>query len=298
MNIKRTNDDEIVNFDSVLKGDIMGRDVKKGFTLIELLVVIAIIALLLAILMPGLSKVKKIAGGLVCRTQMKDMGVMLKLYMHDHDGRMVSNQYSADEGGTGRWTTKLGEYYERNRRDVATHDRYNTDIFFCPLEWRKNVKTGAGSYGFSPNAGYHYKINGNVADTGKRDMTNGDPWYLLKGRFAKDTKWRNPSSLPIFHDTNSDFLESAPGTGAKYPARILGEYGWNLGDPTNPNSSRFGPAANHGKGINYLFGDMHVENTLWPYKETMSSPEPEPYYRKFWHPRGDLSIPTYDRVDL
>ncbi len=46
---------------------------KKGFTLIELLVVIAIIAMLLAILMPALGKVKKLAMRLVCGTNAKGM---------------------------------------------------------------------------------------------------------------------------------------------------------------------------------------------------------------------------------
>ncbi len=45
---------------------------KEGFTLIELLVVIAKIALMLAILMPALQKIKKQARRVICGTSMHD----------------------------------------------------------------------------------------------------------------------------------------------------------------------------------------------------------------------------------
>ena len=59
---------------------------KKGFTLIELLVVIAIIAMLLAILMPALNKVKKIAQRVVCGTNLKGFGNAMMVYANDFDG--------------------------------------------------------------------------------------------------------------------------------------------------------------------------------------------------------------------
>lgn len=62
---------------------------KKGFTLIELLVVIAIIAMLLAILMPALTKVKKIAQRVVCGTNLKGLGTAQVVYAHDYDGRFA-----------------------------------------------------------------------------------------------------------------------------------------------------------------------------------------------------------------
>ncbi len=57
---------------------------KKGFTLIELLVVIAIIAMLLAILMPALNKVKKIAQRVVCGTNLKGMGTAQTVYASEY----------------------------------------------------------------------------------------------------------------------------------------------------------------------------------------------------------------------
>jgi prepilin-type N-terminal cleavage/methylation domain-containing protein/prepilin-type processing-associated H-X9-DG protein len=79
---------------------------KKGFTLIELLVVIAIIAMLLAILMPALNKVKKIAQRVICGTNLKGLGNAQMVYANDYD-----DQYAVQGGGwgTGRqWSDNCG----------------------------------------------------------------------------------------------------------------------------------------------------------------------------------------------
>jgi len=58
---------------------------RQGFTLIELLVVIAIIALLLAILMPALQRVKKQAKGVVCRSNLRQIGMGANFYVEQYD---------------------------------------------------------------------------------------------------------------------------------------------------------------------------------------------------------------------
>jgi len=66
---------------------------KKGFTLIELLVVIAIIAMLLAILMPALNKVKQMAMKVICGTNSKGLGTACMVYAGDYD-----DQYPVQSG--------------------------------------------------------------------------------------------------------------------------------------------------------------------------------------------------------
>jgi prepilin-type N-terminal cleavage/methylation domain-containing protein len=267
---------------------------KNGFTLIELLVVISIIALLLSVILPSLSKVKQNAQGLVCRTHFKDMGLMTKLYMQDNDDQFVSNQYHAGGAGSnaGRWTIRLGKYYQMSDDSAGAHDRYNTEMFFCPIEWRKRQKAvdeGRTDF-FGQNAGYYYEINGLVSDSGDLDVT-------YKCIFSKSTTWRNTARLPLFHDTSSDVPAFKLATWDQmYPAQNLANFGWQLGDPRNPKLYRFGPAGNHGAGINYLFGDLHAEMTMWPYEGTLSNPEKREYYWRFWHPKGDLSIKTNETI--
>lgn len=58
---------------------------KCGFTLIELLVVIAIIAVLLAILVPALSKAKCSAQKVLCMSNMREIGTCVFLYLEEND---------------------------------------------------------------------------------------------------------------------------------------------------------------------------------------------------------------------
>jgi prepilin-type N-terminal cleavage/methylation domain-containing protein/prepilin-type processing-associated H-X9-DG protein len=57
-----------------------------GFTLIELLVVIAIIALLMAVLLPALQRVKKQARTVMCRSNLGQYGLAARMYIDDNEG--------------------------------------------------------------------------------------------------------------------------------------------------------------------------------------------------------------------
>lgn len=61
---------------------------KVGFTLIELLVVIAVIALLMAILLPALSRARESAKRAVCSGQVRQVGIAVLAYASDSVNRM------------------------------------------------------------------------------------------------------------------------------------------------------------------------------------------------------------------
>jgi prepilin-type N-terminal cleavage/methylation domain-containing protein len=57
-----------------------------GFTLVELLVVISIIAILLAVLVPAMSRAKEAAKRTICGSQEKQIGVAVLSYIGDYEG--------------------------------------------------------------------------------------------------------------------------------------------------------------------------------------------------------------------
>ena len=79
----------------------------KGFTLIELLVVIAIIAILMGILMPALQKVKEVARETACKSNLKNVGIAVQMYLDDNE-RKIPNTRS---GNRHRWFEADGRTY-------------------------------------------------------------------------------------------------------------------------------------------------------------------------------------------
>lgn len=59
-----------------------------GFTVVELICILAVVALLAALLMPSLSRVRRIATRVVCSTGMRAFGTVGAIYLNDSEGRL------------------------------------------------------------------------------------------------------------------------------------------------------------------------------------------------------------------
>jgi prepilin-type N-terminal cleavage/methylation domain-containing protein/prepilin-type processing-associated H-X9-DG protein len=105
----------------------------EAFTLIELLVVISIIALLMAIMMPSLQKAKESAREVACKSNLRNIGLGLTLFLQDNDWKPADNTrtngfFWYDSANELRTTTDGDAYW-----GVAyAHYIKGTKVFGCP----------------------------------------------------------------------------------------------------------------------------------------------------------------------
>lgn len=93
---------------------------RKAFTLIELLVVLGIIAMLMSIFVPTFGKAKRNALQMNCASNLKQIGLAVKMYLSDHDNVFPPLTNSANFGA-------LATYY-------LPYLNGATAIFRCPAQ--------------------------------------------------------------------------------------------------------------------------------------------------------------------
>jgi prepilin-type N-terminal cleavage/methylation domain-containing protein len=90
---------------------------RRAFTLIELLVVIAVIALLMAILMPALQRVRRQGRAVVCQSNLRQWGTMFSTYMTDHDAACWNRGWTPSSSTIGlSWFESTRSYWRGDEK--------------------------------------------------------------------------------------------------------------------------------------------------------------------------------------
>src|SRR5476651_86878 len=92
----------------------MFRSLRRGFTLIELLVVIAIIAILIALLVPAVQKVREAAARLQCTNNCKQLALACHNF-HDVNKKLPANYGCCWTGGAyWSWIAMILPYIDQD----------------------------------------------------------------------------------------------------------------------------------------------------------------------------------------
>ncbi len=234
----------------------------RGFTLIELLVVVAIIGLLMAILLPSLSRAREQSKSTICLSNMRQVGLGFYYYGEDHGGHPPPNRMrpspGAPYGGTPPEYRDSDWWYYAHMvlKYVPSQERSQTNaafsgVFRCPAD---------------PEAGRAYSMNIFASDYEyERDPQCATQY--VRGTPFNPFKVEQPEQYLLLGEAHAIFHDALnPGLyGTRY---IIGQEGSSVYRKFMKveESADRGPFrgyidfSKHRDTANFLLSDLHVES--------------------------------------
>lgn len=194
---------------------------RKGFTLAELLVVIGIIALLVAILLPAVSRAQQFAQRVKCASQLRQIYAGVQLYTNAHKGVLsysktgtrwltttAPTQLIEPQGTRAYWGVAYAPYVlpmsTLRLKDAESSQiiRAAFSVWHCPSSTFGDYSSGA-----KPDDPVSYAINGMITGSIplKSTITITD---VLKqpGRWRRMSSYRSPSTIIFAQDAMSTWI--------------------------------------------------------------------------------------------
>jgi prepilin-type N-terminal cleavage/methylation domain-containing protein/prepilin-type processing-associated H-X9-DG protein len=155
----------------------------RGFTLVELLVVIGIIALLIGILLPTLSSVRRQAKSTQCQATMRNLGQAVLLYASDFKGTLPPAFYVSTGSSPGGevistendptnfhvWWSLLRKYFRGGKANwdnaATTQEERYMQAYFCAEGQNRDA---GNDYGANPSLFVYWNFEKALRDNGAK----------------------------------------------------------------------------------------------------------------------------------
>lgn len=231
---------------------------RAGFTLTELMIVVGLVALLVALLLPVVGRMRAASGAVQCSANLRQLGDAWTVHVMEHEGRFIPYAFYASPGSGSAWK----QYWP----GIAVGAGVPATSFLCPAARDPNPTAANRGYGSASTAwtgGAPNTPNGSVIRFNAQQYHDGSYGYnrylTVDGGFGRGDRMsgmRSPSDVPVFFDCA--YVDAMPRNESearppKLPSNLRGDAITPASDP-----HWLFLLARHGRGINVRFADSSV----------------------------------------